>query len=126
MHPSPTFRSHAEQLAAVGSAVGVDPKKFPRRYALMRARGKVPSPIQDEPTIAERQRELRERILPEVRELAKTMYLAEAARHINVSTRILARLAEEHGFSFQPQHRRPQQELGELARQFLDQEDGDG
>jgi hypothetical protein len=126
MHPSPTFRSHAEQLAAVGSAVGIDPEKFPRRYALMNARGKVPSLMPKKPTTADRQREVRERILPIARELAKTMHLAEAARQLKVSTNILARLAEEHGFSFLPQHHRPQQELSEFARQFLAQECSDG
>lgn len=96
MTPTPHFRSHAEQQAALGCAAQLDPLKHPRRFARQQAREKFrptkrcPQPASDERT-------------PALLERAKAVThlgIVEAARELGVSRGVLNRLRDDYGLDF--------------------------
>lgn len=99
MISQPRFASHAEQQAMLGTAAVLDPDKYPRRAALAKARSKQPGNGRPGTLIAN-QRAERERLVPIVAHMAKTMSVTEIARQLNRSRRYLERIAEDNQFTF--------------------------
>lgn len=61
---------------------------------------KHPIDLTPKVTTRQRQEELREKILPRVRQLAKDNGITEVARQLEVSRSVLARMAKQHGITF--------------------------
>ncbi|CAN7661045.1 hypothetical protein LJR232_005019 [Aquipseudomonas alcaligenes] len=96
------IRSHEQQVAMLGSAVGIDPERFPRRYELAKARGELKEleRAERERTKQEKRAEEDRSLVAEVRKLAKSYHNAEVARLLGIERKRLARLAEEYGICF--------------------------
>ncbi|GAC1030460.1 hypothetical protein thsps21_12870 [Pseudomonas sp. No.21] len=93
------IRSHEQQVAMLGSAAGIDPVKFPRRYAkLMARKGKT----LDIEIMSRRQIQAvqDEEKMTRVRELAKTHCITEVEKLTGISRKRLVSLAEEHEITF--------------------------
>lgn len=114
MIQQPHFRSHAEQVAALGSATELDPAKFPRRYALQQARKKM----QRGPSVHEKYAAERERLGPAVVEAAKTMSLREAERTLGIPRNRITRIAEEFGAEFEHHYARRAREKAEARKEW--------
>lgn len=96
MTPTPHFRSHAEQQAALGCAAQLDPEKHPRRHAVQRAREAFkPAKRTHQPDS--------ERRTPELLEQARKfshLHVSAAARAMGVSRSVLTRLRDDYGLTF--------------------------
>lgn len=101
------IRSHEQQVAMLGSASGIDPERFPRRYALAKARGELKKHLKAlaladrQPTPQERRHEEAMAKLPMIRELAASYTLTTVAEKVGIDRRRLALFAQDHGIEFQ-------------------------
>lgn len=124
MIQSPQFSSHAQQQALLGCAAKIDQHKHPRRYAALQAKQKVRQSTGQ--TMLERQRAAREQVVPKIRELAKTMCVAEVAREIGMGRKQVAQIGEEYFFEFAKKKPGPPKTLRDVAREYLDKDAADG
>ncbi|MGQ7957644.1 hypothetical protein ACUTAF_08000 [Pseudomonas sp. SP16.1] len=96
MTPSPRYRSHAEQRAALGCAAKLDPDKHPRRFAKQQAREKFTPPKRcNQPSDHERTQALVE----QARGLAH-LHINAAARALGIGRSVLTRLRNDYGLEF--------------------------
>lgn len=91
----------------LGSAAGIDPDRFPRRYALAKARGELKKHLKDQsladrqPTPQERRYEEAMAKLPKIRELAARYTVTTVAEMVGIDRKRLALFALDHGIEFQ-------------------------
>ncbi|GJN50807.1 hypothetical protein [Pseudomonas tohonis] len=101
------IRNHQQQVAMLGSAAGIDPERFPRRYALAKARGELKKYLKDQsladrqPTPQERRYEEAMAKLPKIRELAQRYAVSTVAEMVGIDRKRLALFALDHGIEFQ-------------------------
>ena len=111
MQQLPTFHSHADQRAVLGSATTVCPKRTPRRYAMQQQREKAMKPpkpkslgslqnlIRTRERLAAECRQVRIDRAEQLRALSH-MSRSHAAKVLGLSTGIVAHLAREFGLEF--------------------------
>ncbi|WJN60902.1 hypothetical protein [Pseudomonas sp. SO81] len=123
MIQQPHFRSHADQLAALGSAAQLDPAKYPRRAALARAREKQMATRRGH---GDKFRQARDELASGIKMQATTMTLAEISRATGIDRKRLNLIAEENGFTFLSRPQIEQARMAKIARAFLEEEPQDG
>jgi hypothetical protein len=109
MITAPSYSSHEQQQAAVGSAAILDAEKFPWRYALYIARRSMDSRAHDpefvtepdEPGVREKSAKKRETLAQKAAKLSH-MTLKEAAAELGVKCDKMRKLRAEFDLVFQP------------------------
>ncbi len=118
------IRNHQQQVAMLGSAAGIDPERFPRRYALAKARGELKKHLKDladrQPTQQERRYEETMAKLPRIRELAAHYTLTTVAEKVGIDRRRLSLFAQDHGIEFQDGRNTSRLERYEVYREKLE------
>jgi hypothetical protein len=109
MIAAPSYASHEQQQAAVGSAAILDAKKFPRRHALYIARQSMDNRAHDpefvtepdEPGVREKSAKKRETLAQKAAKLSH-LTLKEAAAELGVKCDKMRKLRAEFDLVFQP------------------------
>lgn len=120
------IRNHQQQVAMLGSASGIDPLRFPRRYALAKARGELKKHLKalaladGKMTPQERRYEEAMEKLELIRELAQRYSVSGVAKAVGIDRKRLALFALDHEIEFQDGRNTDHLERYEVHREKLE------